>query len=250
MENAIYDSMVSANQLLNKQNSIANNLANMSTTGFKENFIYIIKQYSQNKNNVNHNSNLQEKEYYNTSTGLLDYTNRNLDIFIKDNGWLTVKDKYGKEAYTKNGHIIVNPQGQLTVQNHKIVGYDNNYIKIPKQSDITILSNGEIVNKKNKKNTIVQYNIGRLKLVQLPMSALVKKGNGLYYLNKKIYNENTHHNNRIQIKSGVLENSNVNPTKNMIDMISNARQFDMQMKMISMYDQNTEYANQILNINS
>ncbi|WP_257645499.1 flagellar basal body rod C-terminal domain-containing protein [Buchnera aphidicola] len=48
----------------------------------------------------------------------------------------------------------------------------------------------------------------------------------------------------------MLEESNVNASKNMIEMISNARQFEMQMKMISMCDQNAEYANQLININN
>ena len=58
------------------------------------------------------------------------------------------------------------------------------------------------------------------------------------------------HDNTVRVQSEMLENSNVNPTKNIVDMISNARQFEMNMKMISMYDQNIERANQLFNVNN
>ncbi|MBZ2279574.1 MAG: flagellar basal body rod C-terminal domain-containing protein, partial [Buchnera aphidicola] len=50
--------------------------------------------------------------------------------------------------------------------------------------------------------------------------------------------------------SGFLEESNVSTTKNMINMISNAREFEMQMKTLSIFDKNSEYANQLLDVNN
>ncbi|MDE5285705.1 MAG: flagellar basal body rod C-terminal domain-containing protein, partial [Buchnera aphidicola] len=57
-------------------------------------------------------------------------------------------------------------------------------------------------------------------------------------------------NNKVKLTSGFLEESNVNANKNMIDMISNAREFEMQMKIISTFDKNEEYANQLLDVNN
>ncbi|CAL4322734.1 flagellar basal-body rod protein FlgF [Buchnera aphidicola] len=250
MENIIYNSMISANRLLNKQTIIANNLANISTSGFKEDFMYLIKKNHHADIDLEILSQIQEKEYHNFSSGFLDYTHRNLDIFIKRNGWLAVKDNSGKEAYTKNGHLMINANGQLVAQNHPIIGR-NTPIQIPPKANIKILSNGEIINTKYRKNNIIKYKIGELKLVTLPIKKLIKKNNGLFYIdNSNINTRSIPHDSNIKIVSGALEKSNVNLTKNMIDMMSNARQFDMQMKMISTYDQNTEYANQLLNINS
>ncbi|MDE5286177.1 MAG: flagellar biosynthesis protein FlgF, partial [Buchnera aphidicola] len=67
---------------------------------------------------------------HNFSPGTPNYTNRDLDVYIKDNGWLTVIDQNGKEAYTKNGHLKINLKGELTSQNYNIVGKDKK-IKIP-----------------------------------------------------------------------------------------------------------------------
>ncbi|ANZ22547.1 flagellar biosynthesis protein FlgF [Buchnera aphidicola (Diuraphis noxia)] len=252
MENSIYNSMIAANQLLNKQTVISNNLANISTTGFKETFNYIL-QNNDIKNLYNKYDKII-KEYYNLSPGILNYTERNLDLFVKDNGWFSVRDINGQEAYTKNGHLTINPDRKLTIQNNEIIGH-NCSIKIPNSVNVKVLSNGIITSIEKKNNKIFEKIIGQLKLVTLPNKDLIRQQNGLFYLkpNNEVlnkYNYTISHDNNVRIKSGVLESSNVNATKNMIEMISNARQFETQMKMISMCDKNYEYANQLININN
>lgn len=250
MENSIYNSMISATQLLEKQAVISNNLANISTTGFKETFNYILDNENKNINDL-YNKNI--KEYYNLSPGMLSYTERNLDLVVKDHGWLAVKDLNGREAYTKNGHVKINSDGKLTIQNYIALGDNDNNIKIHNDINIKILSNG-LIAEMQKNNNVIKSIIGSLKLVRLPEQDLIKKENGLFYLNQNIklnkYNNKIPYDNNIRIQSGMLETSNVNPSKNMIDMISNARQFEMQMQMISICDKNIEYANQLLNINN
>ncbi|QCI17735.1 flagellar basal-body rod protein FlgF [Buchnera aphidicola (Acyrthosiphon lactucae)] len=251
MENSIYKSMIAANQLLEKQNIIANNLANISTTGFKEKFIFQIQ--NQNIKNLYNNCNKITKEYHNLSSGILNHTKRNLDLFIKDDGWLTVRDKNGQEAYTKNGHLKINSNRKLTIQDNEVVGNNCN-ITIPNNINVKILSDGIVTSIKKNKNHITQTKIGALKLVRIPTQDLIQKENGLFYLKKdnqiNKYINTVNHSNKIRVQSGMLEESNVNASRNMIEMISNARQFEMQMKMISMCDQNSEYANQLININN
>lgn len=249
MEKAIYESMNAAITLLDKQAVISNNLANISTVGFKESFNLFIKD--KNVQNLYKTYNQNVKEYYNSYPGTLIHTQRKLDLVVKDNGWLAIKDINGQEAYTKNGHIKINQEGKLTVQNYEVIGNHGN-IKIPNNINLKILSNGIIKKIKKTKDSIIESTIGSLKLVRLPNNNLIQKENGLFYLKKNNLNQykNILHDSSVRIQSEMLEASNVNPTKNMIDMISNARQFEMNMKIISMCDQNTEYANQLFNINN
>ncbi|WAI11540.1 MAG: flagellar basal-body rod protein FlgF [Buchnera aphidicola (Macrosiphum albifrons)] len=252
MESAVYKSMIAANQLLEKQSIISNNLANISTTGFKEKFIFAIQ--NQNVKNLYNNYNKIIKEYHNLSSGILNHTRRNLDVFVKNDGWLTVKDLNGQEAYTKNGHLKINSNRKLTIQDNEVVGNNCN-IEIPNNITLKILSNGTITSTIKKNKHIIENKIGALKLVRLPSQDLVQKENGLFYIKKNNdplnkYHHTINHNNEIRIQSGMLEESNVNASQNMIEMISNARQFEMQMKMISMCDQNAEYANHLININN
>jgi flagellar basal-body rod protein FlgF len=248
MENSIYNSMIAANQLLEKQTVISNNLANISTTGFKEKFNYALQnQYVKNLYNT---YNKITKEYHNLSPGTLNYTKRPLDLFVKDNGWLTVKDINGQEAYTKNGHLKINAKKMLTIQGNEVIGNNCN-IRIPNNVNFKILSNGIITAIEKKNNRFFETKIGALKLVHLPIQNLIQKENGLFYLKKNNLLKNiVNHDHSIHVQPGILEDSNVNAAKNMIEMISNARQFDIQMKMISICDKNAEYANQLININN
>jgi len=242
--------MIAANQLLEKQTVISNNLANLSTTGFKEKFIFTLEK--QNTNNVYNTHNKITKEYHNLNPGILNHTKRNLDIFVKNDGWLVVKDANGQEAYTKNGHLKINSKRQLTIQDNEVIG-NNCIIKIPNSMNLKILSNGIIALIEKKNNYISKNKIGALKLVHLPAQDLIQKENGLFYLKNNSsnqYSRTIHHNDNIRVQSGMLEESNVNASKNMIEMISNARQFEMQMKMIYMCDQNQNSANQLMNINN
>ncbi len=150
MENAIYQSMQAAIRLLENQNIIANNLANISTNGFKETFNLIIKD-----ENVNNLYKIQTQKYYNFSEGILTNTQRKLDVIVKDSGWLVIKDMNGKEAYTKNGHLKINAHGQLTIQNYKVVTNKGD-IKIPNNMNVKILSDGTIKKIEEKENKIFE----------------------------------------------------------------------------------------------
>jgi flagellar basal-body rod protein FlgF len=50
----------------------------------------------------------------------------------------------------------------------------------------------------------------------------------------------------VRIASGYLENSNVNPVEQMVAMISLARQFEMQMRMVTTAEANDRAATQVL----
>ena len=199
MENAINDAMITAIQLLDKQAVISNNLANISTTGFKEQLNYIINK---NHNNTNMLDKEKVKEYYNFSQGILNYTERNLDCVVQNNGWLVVKDSHGQEAYTKNGHIKINKYGKLTIQNHPIVG-NNCDISIPNGSNIKISSTGKIILINKTTKDVKDIIIGALKLVRCSDNNLLKRKNGLFYFNKKIKSykhKNLNHDNNTKTK--------------------------------------------------
>ncbi|QTM69446.1 hypothetical protein HIC20_01575 [Buchnera aphidicola (Hormaphis cornu)] len=72
-----------------------------------------------------------------------------------------------------------------------------------------------------------------------------------FILQKKSVSKNIEYEtNNINIKSGELENSNVNSASNIINLISDARLFEMNMKIISNYNEMNQQANKIFNINN
>lgn len=249
MEKAIHESMNAALRILEKQAVIANNLANISTIGFKEEFNSFIQDV--NLKNINKKSNQNIKKYYNFSSGNFIQTERKLDLVVQNDGWLVTRDNSGQEGYTKNGHITINQNGRLTVQNYELILNEGD-VKIPNGIDLKILSDGTIKQIQKNHGKFTESQIATLKLVRISTDNLIKKENGLFYNRQTLSNKSKTfpHDNGVRIKSEILEASNVNPTKNMIDMISNARNFEMNMKIISISDQNIERANQLFNISN
>jgi flagellar basal-body rod protein FlgF len=88
--------------------------------------------------------------------------------------------------------------------------------------------------------------VGRIKLVNPPENELVRGGDGLFRL-KSGQPATTDETVRLAPES--LEGSNVNPVDSMVSMISLARQFEMQIKMLQTADANAKQASQILSMN-
>src|SRR3990167_8373717 len=86
---------------------------------------------------------------------------------------------------------------------------------------------------------------GRLKLVNPPPEQLKRGGDGLFRLKD---GTTAAADANVGVVPGSLEGSNVNTVEAMVTMISLARKFDMQMKMLQSADNNARQASQIMNI--
>ncbi|WP_343191980.1 flagellar hook-basal body complex protein [Buchnera aphidicola (Formosaphis micheliae)] len=250
--------MTHANKILDQQEIIANNLANISTIGFKEQLtdqlLSPIKNSSTTYKYDQYYSSHNSYPYSNFSSGFLKHTNRNLDLSIIGNGWFVIQDNSSKnkEGYTRNGKCNIDNNGLLMMNNHPVIGRLG-VIKIPKNKNIYISSNGNvniIHQDKNHKESISV--IERLKLVNPNTQNMTRGQNSIFYLNElelNKWNNKLPHDNTIKLSSGVLEESNVNLNENLINTILNERNFAIEMKIISNNNDNIQHANQLLNIN-
>ena len=89
--------------------------------------------------------------------------------------------------------------------------------------------------------------VGRIKLVNPPENELVRGDDGLFRTSNGVPADADP---KVKLASETLEGSNVNPVDSMINMISLARQFEMQIKMLQTADANASKASQILSMNS
>lgn len=88
-----------------------------------------------------------------------------------------------------------------------------------------------------------------MKLVKATGQEVERSDDGLFRLTQQAQQQrgNVLQNDpTVRIMPGVIEGSNVNTVDTMVDMIANARRFEMQMKVISSVDDNAQRANQIL----
>lgn len=250
MDHAIYTAMGAASQTLDQQAVTAANLANASTPGFRA-------QLNAARAVPVEGLSLPTRTLVTASTpgsdmsqGALDYTERPLDVAMQGDGWLAVQTADGTEAYTRNGNMEVSPAGQLTVQGNVVMG-DGGPIAVPQGSEITIAADGTItaLNPGDAPNATVQ--LGKLKLVKASGSELQRGDDGMFRLTAAAQTTSGATlplDATMKVMPGVLEGSNVSTTQTMVDMIANARRFEMQMKVISSVDENEQKANQLLSM--
>lgn len=243
MDRLIYTSMTGANHTINQQATVAHNLANAATTGYRaeNNAFRAVPVFGDG---------LPTRAFVVDSTigadftpGTLQTTGRDLDVAIKGSGWITVQLDSGEEAYTRNGSLQVSPNGILLTQNGQKVKGDRGIITIPPETRITIGVDGTVssVPINPQPNTVAS--VGRIKLVNPPEDSLTKGTDGLFRL--KAGGE-AQVDARVRLVDGTLEGSNVNVVHEMVSMIALARQFDMQMKMLESAERNAQQASEIM----
>lgn len=102
---------------------------------------------------------------------------------------------------------------------------------MPPSAEITIAADGTIsaLNAGDPPNTIAQ--IGRLKLVKADAREVMRGDDGLFRLTpetQQLRGNQLQNDPQVRVMPGVLEGSNVKPMETMVDMIANARRFEMQ----------------------
>ena len=169
-------------------------------------------------------------------------TGRNLDIAVQGDGYIAVEARDGGEAYTRAGALDVGTDGTLRTRGGLAVQGEGGPITIPENSTVSIGSDGTVsaTSASNRKSINV---VGRIKLVNPSSSDLVKGGDGLM---RNRDGSTASSDPSVKVVDGTIESSNVNIVEAMVGMISVARQFEMQMRMMSNAEQNSQQANKLL----
>jgi flagellar basal-body rod protein FlgF len=164
-------------------------------------------------------------------------TGRALDVAMKGNAWLAVQGLDGTEAYTRAGSLDVNTEGLLTTQNGLTVMGDGGPITIPPNSEVAVGADGTISAKSGNQRPQV---VGRLKLVT-PEAPLTRGTDGLFRAAEDLPADPN-----ARLSGGALEGSNVSAIESMVAMISAARQFEQQMKMLKSAEEKEQSATKLL----
>ena len=245
MDRLIYTAMTGAKHLLEQQTTNAHNLANATTTGFKA-------QLDSFRAVPGISEGLPTRAFVvdatvgtDFSTGVLQHTGRDLDVAIQGKGWLVVQGEDGTEKMTRHGSLKISENGILQTQNGLQVVGEGGPITIPPEVTIAIAKDGTIstIPMGTKPNAV--QTIGRLKLVNPPESNLVRGDDGLFKTKDGVVPDADA---AVTVTHGSLEGSNVNVVDSMVTMINLARQFEMQMKLLSNAESNETKASQILTL--
>lgn len=248
MDRVIYTAMTGASQALVHQSITTNNLSNVSTPGFRAQLAVMRAVPIKGETLPTRTMVSATTPMLDSGLGQLNYTEREMDVALAENHWLAVQLPNGREAYTRHGNIQVTATGELTVQGYPLLG-DSGALAIPLDSKISIGTDGIItaLGAGNSPDSLIQ--VGKIKRVEIPGTEIRRGDEGLFHLTAEaeaVRGQTLDDDPATKLMSGVLESSNVNPVASMIDLISNSRKFDMQMKVIQSADENAQKSNQIL----
>lgn len=247
MDRLIYTAMTGAKHTLGQQAAVSDNLANVSTTGFKTELhklravpvlsdaLYDSRAFVVDASVAN--------DY---SSGPMQQTGRPLDAAVQGKGWFSVQLPDGSEAYTRDGSFELSPNGVLQTRSGLPVLGAGGPITIPPDNEVSIGKDGAISVTPSTGNQNDVTVVGQLKLVNPAESDLTRGDDGLFRMRQ---GGPADADPNLQVAGGYLEGSNVNVVDQMVTMISLARQFEMQTKMLQTADSNDQAATKVLQAN-
>ncbi|BCB26713.1 flagellar basal-body rod protein FlgF [Sulfurimicrobium lacus] len=246
MDRLIYIAMTGAKHTLWQQASTAHNLANVTTTGYRAETnafraLPVFGEGAKTRAFV-----VDSTTGADFSSGVIQHTGRDLDMAVQGKGWIAVQAADGSEAYTRNGSFQIDANGVLQTRNGQNVLGDSGPIAIPPDNDITVAKDGTISAIPTGQTLTSVTAVGRVKLVNPPEADLVKGQDGLFRLKSGLpapVDAN------VMLAGSSLESSNVNMVEAMVNMITLARSFEMQTKLVTNAQSNDAKAGQILNLN-
>lgn len=247
MDRLIYTAMTGASHVLQQQAAVSQNLANTNTPGFRAAIntfraVPLVGEGLPTRTFV-----VDSTAGSDFSQGVLQQTGRNLDVAISGPGWIALQMPDGSEAYTRNGSFQITPEGVLQTRSGLSVAGDGGSITIPPNTEVTIGADGTISTVPTGSKPTPVVPVGRIKLVNPPEAQMVRGTDGLFRTSD---GSAAAADANVTTVAGSLEGSNVNTVESMVNMISLARMYDMQMKMLQSADNNAKQASSLLNMNA
>lgn len=241
--------------------TIANNLANSATVGFKrdsvvfEDLLYQIRRQpgAQSSQDTQLPSGLQvgtgvrvigtQKEF---SEGSMEITEGSLDLAINGRGFFEILLPDGTSAYTRNGQFQINADGEVvTARGLKL----QPSITVPDDAQTVSISIDGIV-EATVANSAAPQTLGTLTVTNFVNPA------GLQAIGSNLFTETAASGSPQQgqpgsqglgsLEQGILENSNVDVVEELVSMITTQRTYEMNSKVISTADQMLQYISQNL----
>jgi len=247
MDKLLYIAMSGAKENLNSLAVRSNNLANANTLGFKADFEEARAMQAYGDGLPSRVFSMAERPGQNFQQGSLQTTGRDLDVAVQGDGWLTVQDKDGKEAYTRNGSLQVSPLGVLqTSTGLNVLDTTGQPITLPMPLEkIQITEDGTINARLQGAEPAAVENLQQLKLVNPVNKEMTKGEDGLF---RRVDGKTEAVSANVRLASGALENSNVNVVEELTNLIKLQRQFETQIKMMSTAEKNDESQNQLMKL--
>lgn len=231
MDRGLFIAAHTASALMDKQALIANNLANVSTPGFK-------KQYQLQSTYVaDAASKLSTRGYAVVNTpgvdlkpGALMTTGNPMHIAMEKNQFLSIQTPEGV-AYTKRGDLQINGLGILVLSSgEQVLSVDGQPIEVPAGFGVKLGVDG-VVSATDPANPLNVVVLGNLGIFDHSNAGVSQRADGFLGLTEPVVAVAP------KITVGALESSNVSAAQMMTEMIETARQYDLGTKLMGTFEQ-------------
>jgi flagellar basal-body rod protein FlgF len=235
MIKGIYTSEASMRPKMTRMEVIANNLANINSTGFKKDrvFVEMLNEAgtaaSDGRNDL---SGITIRKAVDFTQGSLESTGNTFDLAIDGKGFFAVDTPAGVRL-TRNGHFRLTADGALvTAEGFPVQGEQGNVVlsNLDKRqmTDISVNEAGEILAGKEP--------LAKLRIVDVAAPDQLQKDHESLFIAPEGQPVATVSRDQIHVRQGFLEESNVEGIQEMIAMIELSRGFDTDQKIIQSQD--------------
>ncbi|KQM14812.1 flagellar basal body rod protein FlgF [Novosphingobium sp. Leaf2] len=247
MDRLIYTAVSGMNASMNRERVIASNMANAQTVGFKAEILQATPTTLEGPQLEVRALSSTEVTGASMKAGGLTSTGQPLDVAMQGDAMLAVQAADGQESYTRRGDLSVTVTGVLQNGDGLPVIGSSGPITVPPGSKVSIAPDGGVLAQDPDTPDQPPQVLDKLKLVSTAGTRIAKDVDGQFRVpNGGILpvNENA------QVIPGSLEQSNVNPSQVLTDMIAAQRLFDMRTKLVQTAGQLDEAGARLMRIDS
>lgn len=213
-----------------RQRVIASNMANAQTIGFRAEMLTTTPMTLKGPSLEARAMTDGEVRGASMAQGSLIETGKPLDVALNGDTMLSVQAEDGSEVYTRRGDLAVSAGGVLQNGEGRPVIGEGGPITVPLGSKVTISADGGVNVANPEAPDQPPQNVGRIKIASTTGSRIDKGLDGLF---RVVGGGVLPQDEEARLAVGSLEQSNVDPTRILVEMVEAQRLFDIRTKVVS-----------------
>lgn len=238
-----YTAMTGAKHAMGQLANTTNNLANAQTPGFREMLASFRAVPVSGARADSRAFVVDSTPGSNFTMGPIVVSEDPFDVALVTEGFLSVRRADGSEGYTRAGKMVRAADGALkSITGNAIVNADGGDIEVPEGTTNLVITPDGVVRGSSPDGEPVY--LGRLKLVDVNPRLLDRGLDGLFETGGVPLPASD----RVRVRQGAFEMSNVNVAESMVDMIEQNRMFDLNIRLVQVAEQNARTAGALMSL--
>lgn len=247
MDRLIYSSLAAMRGAMQRQATIASNMANLNTVGFRSEMTEAQSMWVKGQGAGSRATVRTEVSGADMTGGDISNTGRDLDVAMNGDAMIAIQAPNGDEAYTRRGDLQVDKSGLMTTGDGVPVVGDQGPITLPPYDHISIGKDGTISIVPQGGNPTEPQQVDKIKMVT-PKGSDIRKGtDGLF---RNVNGGTLPDDPDATLQSQGLESSNVSASAVLIEMVDASRAWDGQVKMLTTAQDLDKSSTELMRIDS